>query len=66
MYNCHILLVLYSATPAWWHVISYEIHVLRCYDLVDLWVIKIQKPMILCTRCTSRSRELSTKRSENT
>ena len=37
-------------------------------DLVDLWVIKIKKPMILCAHFTSRSREQSTKcrsRSEN-
>ena len=31
-------------------------------DLVDLWVIKIKKPMILCARSTSRSREQKTKR----
>ena len=31
-------------------------------DLVDLWVIKIKKPMILCARSMSRSREQSTKR----
>ena len=31
-------------------------------DLVDFWVIKIKKPMILCARCTSRSREQCTKR----
>ena len=31
-------------------------------DLIDLWVIKIKKPMILCARSTSRSREQSTKR----
>ena len=32
-------------------------------DLVDLWVIKIKKPMILCARSKeSRSRERSTKR----
>ena len=30
--------------------------------LVELWVIKIKKPMILCARSTSRSREQSTKR----
>ena len=28
-------------------------------DLVDLWVIKIKKTMILCARSTSRSREES-------
>ena len=31
-------------------------------DLVDLWVIKIKKPMILCARSTSRSREQNAKR----
>ena len=31
-------------------------------DLVDLWVIKIKKSMILCARSTSRSREQNTKR----
>ena len=31
-------------------------------DLVDLWVIKIKKRMILCARSTSRSREQSKKR----
>ena len=44
------------------------IHGIRFSDLVDLWVIKIRKPMILCARSTSRSREQSTKhrsRSEN-
>ena len=38
-------------------------------DLVDLWVTTIKKPMILCARSASRSREQSTKRrshSENT
>ena len=30
-------------------------------DLVDLWVIKMKKPIILCARITSRSREQSTK-----
>ena len=30
-------------------------------DLVDLWVIKINKPMILCARSMSRSSEQSTK-----
>ena len=37
-------------------------------DLIDLWVIKIEKPMILCTCSTSRSDKQSTKcrwRSEN-
>ena len=29
-------------------------------ERVDLWVIKIKKPMILCARSTSRSREQST------
>ena len=31
-------------------------------DLVDLWVIKIKKPMIPCACSTWRSREESTKR----
>ena len=31
-------------------------------DLVDLWVIKIKKNLILCARTTSRSREQSRKR----
>ena len=31
-------------------------------DLLELWVITIKKPMILCARNTSRSREQSTKR----
>ena len=37
-------------------------HVIGFSALVDLWVIKIKKPMILCARNTSRSREQSTKR----
>ena len=37
-------------------------HVTDFSDLVDLWVIKIKKPMILCARSTPRSREQSTKR----
>ena len=39
-------------------------YVVRVSDLVDLWVIMIKMPMILCagTRSTSRSREQSTKR----
>ena len=44
-------------------------HVIGFSDLVDLWVIKLKKPMILCARSTSRSREQRTKRrlsSENT
>ena len=36
-------------------------HVIRFSDLGDLWVIRIKKPMILCARSTSRSREHSTK-----
>ena len=47
------------------HCILYESlpnHVIGFSDLTDLWVIKIKKPMILCTRCTSRSRDQSTKR----
>ena len=37
-------------------------HVIGFSDLVDLWVIKIRKPMILCARRMSRSREQSKKR----
>ena len=37
------------------------IHVIGFSDLIDLWVIKIKKSMILCARSTSRSREQSTK-----
>ena len=37
-------------------------HTIAFSDLVDLWVIKMKKPMILCARSTSRSREQSTKR----
>ena len=53
------------------HCILYESlpnHVIGFSDLADLWVIKIKKPMTLCTRSTSRSSEQSTKhrsRSEN-
>ena len=36
-------------------------HVIGVSDLVDLWVIKIKKAMILCARSTSRSSEQSTK-----
>ena len=32
-------------------------HTIAFSDLVDLWVIKMKKPMILCARSTSRSRE---------
>ena len=35
-------------------------HVIGFSDLVDLWVIKIKNPMILCARSTSRSSEQST------
>ena len=44
-------------------------HLIGVSDLVELWVIEIQKPMILCARSTSRSNEPSKKRrsrSENT
>ena len=44
-------------------------HVTGFCDLVELWVIEIKMPMILCARNTSRSREQSTtcrSRSENT
>ena len=37
-------------------------HVIGFSYLIDLWVIKIKKPMDLCARTTSRSREQSTKR----
>ena len=37
-------------------------HVIGSSDPVDVWVIKIKKPMILCASSTSRSREQSTKR----
>ena len=37
-------------------------HVIGFSDLVDLWVIKIKKPMILCAHSTSRPSEQSTKR----
>ena len=41
--------------------VSFDIHhVIGFSDLVDLWVIKIKKPMILCARSTSRSSEQST------
>ena len=39
-----------------------KFHVIVFSDLADLWVIKIRKPVILCARSTSRSREQSTKR----
>ena len=32
-------------------------HVIGFSDLVDLWVIKIKKPMILCARSTPRTRD---------
>ena len=35
-------------------------HVIRFSELVDLWVIKTKKPMSLCARSTSRSREQNT------
>ena len=35
-------------------------HVIQFSDLVDLWVIKVKKPMILCARSTSTSREHKT------
>ena len=41
-------------------------HVIGCSDFVDLWVIKIKKPMILCARSTSISREQSTKHGART
>ena len=34
-----------------------RIYVIGFFDLIDFWVIKIKKPMILCARSTSRSRE---------
>ena len=46
-------------------VVPLTYHVMRFSGLVDLWVIK-EKPMILCARSTSRSREQSTEcRSRN-
>ena len=41
-------------------------HLIGFSDLVDLWVIKIKKPMILCACSTSRSREQSTKYADHT
>ena len=38
-----------------------DFHMIGFSDLIDLWVIKIKKPMILCARTTLRSREQSTK-----
>ena len=40
-------------------------HVILFPDLIDLWVIYIKKPMILCGHSTSWSREQSTKRREH-
>ena len=45
-----------------WDDLSHSFHVTRFSDLVELWVIKIKMPMILCARSTLRSCELSTKR----
>ena len=42
------------------------LHVIGFPSLVDLWVIKIKKPMILCACSTSRSREQSTKNADHT
>ena len=59
-------------TGEWRHMAEDCVCVCSCdriSDLVDLWVIKIKKPMILCAHSTSRSREQNTKRrssSENT
>ena len=39
----------------------YMYHVIGYSDLVELWVTKIKKRIILCARSTSRSREQSTK-----
>ena len=41
-------------------------HLIGFSDLVDLWVIKIKKPMILCACSTSRSSEQSTKNTDHT
>ena len=41
-------------------------HVIAFSDLVDLWVIKIKKPMILCAPSTWKSREQSMKRPYHT
>ena len=37
-----------------------HMHVIGFYDLWDLWVIKMKKPVIICARSTPRSREQST------
>ena len=42
-------------------MLVYVHHVIRFSDLADLWVIKIEKPMILCTHNTSRPGEQTTK-----
>ena len=43
-----------------------QIHVIGFFNLIDLWVIKIREPMILCTCSTSRSSKHSTEhRSKN-
>ena len=39
--------------------------IIKFSDLVGLWVIKIEKPMILCARSTSRSREQNRKYRES-
>ena len=56
-----VLVPFYVQTPNHFHVFGF-------YDPDDLCVIKTKKPMVLCKRSTSRSREQSTKhrsRSEN-
>ena len=41
---------------------SVLLHAIGFFNLLDLWVIKMKKPMILCVCTTSRSREHSMKR----
>ena len=50
-----VLVPFYVQTPNHFHVFGF-------YDPIDLCVIKTKKPMVLCKRSTSRSREQSTKR----
>ena len=43
----------------WKDFLSHVSHVIGFYALVDLWVIRIKRPMILCARSTSRSRHVN-------
>ena len=43
------------------HEVNNNTHVVGISDLIDLWVIKIKKPIILSTHSTLRSSEQSTK-----